>query len=331
MEGNFDPNVECFKITFYIEGLDGMRRLKVIALLLVILLSCATPVAASEAVYIVKSGDSLWSIARKYDMLVSELKSLNNLSSDLLQVGQKLRVQAADVDNDKDNSSGQGNSNGAYYVVKAGDCLWSIANAHGISVEKLRKLNNLGDESIFPGDRLLISGSGASTLAETEEQEEALTQEENESSDESNSTQKEDSTSYSANPPSRAGSNVLAGQILQTAAKHLGTPYRYGGASPGGFDCSGFVMYVFSQYGINLPRTASDQASLGVHVDKKELLPGDLVFFNCGGSGINHAGIYSGNGNFIHSSSPRSGGVIYSSLVDGYYLQHYVGARRILR
>lgn len=305
-----------------------MKCLKAIGLLLIILLLCAAPVAASGDVYIVKSGDSLWSVARKYNMLVSELKALNNLSSDLLQVGQKLRIQSDDSDNDQNNS--EGDSTGTYYVVKAGDCLWSIANAHGISVEKLRKLNNLGDDTVYPGDKLLVSASAPSAPAEPEE-EESTVQQEDESSNESTPPEEESNTSNSSNPPSRAGGSALAGQILQTAAKHLGTPYRYGGSSPGGFDCSGFVMYVFSQYGLDLPRTASDQASVGVHIEKKDLIPGDLVFFNCGGSGINHAGIYSGNGNFIHSSSPRSGGVIYSSLVDGYYLQHYVGARRILR
>ncbi|MEQ8173656.1 MAG: LysM peptidoglycan-binding domain-containing protein [Syntrophomonadaceae bacterium] len=309
-----------------------MKRLKVFSLLLIILLSCAAPAAASGDVYIVKSGDSLWSIARKYDMLVSELKALNNLSSDLLQVGQKLRIQPDDNNTSQNNSSAQGDANGTYYVVKAGDCLWSIANAHGISVENLRKLNNLSNDSIHPGDKLLISASAPKAPVEPEEEDTANQQEQEDvSSNDSAPPEENNDSQESSNPPSRAGGSVLAGQILQTADQHLGTPYRYGGASPGGFDCSGFVMYVFSQYGIDLPRTASDQASVGTHVDKKDLKPGDLVFFNCNGSGISHAGIYSGNGNFIHSSSPRSGGVIYSSLEEGYYLQHYVGARRILR
>lgn len=118
--------------------------------------------------------------------------------------------------------------------------------------------------------------------------------------------------------------------LMELATKHLGTPYRYGGKSPGGFDSSGFVKYNFSQVGINLPRIAAEQATMGTAVAKEELLPGDLVYFRCGGGGIDHVGIYSGNNQFIHSSSPRSGGVIYSSLAEGYYARSYEGARRII-
>jgi peptidoglycan endopeptidase LytE len=80
-----------------------------------------------------------------------------------------------------------------------------------------------------------------------------------------------------------------------------------------------------------LPHNAASQYGLGVTVAKTDLVPGDLLFFACSGSGIDHVGIYSGNGSFIHSSSPRSGGVIYSSLNYGYYLNAYVGAKRIIR
>ncbi|MDD3307895.1 MAG: C40 family peptidase [Acetobacterium sp.] len=111
----------------------------------------------------------------------------------------------------------------------------------------------------------------------------------------------------------------------------MGTPYRYGGTGPGGFDCSGFVRYIFAQFDINLPHNAAAQYGNGTEVGKADLAPGDLVFFACGRGGIDHVGIYSGGDQFIHSSSPRSGGVIFSSLSSGYYGQTYVGGRRILR
>ena len=119
-------------------------------------------------------------------------------------------------------------------------------------------------------------------------------------------------------------------RIVETAEKYLGTPYVWAGASPSGFDCSGFVYYVFKECGYSLNRTAAGIYSNGVGVSKAELQPGDTVHFTTtGSSGIGHVGIYIGDGQFIHSSS-GSGKVIISSLSESYYTQHYVGARRIV-
>lgn len=120
--------------------------------------------------------------------------------------------------------------------------------------------------------------------------------------------------------------------IAATAKQYLGTGYVYGGASPRGFDCSGFTMYVCSQHGYSLPHSATSQwqSGLGTRVYSiSELQPGDLVFFNDpsrnAGKACSHAGIYTGDGQFIHSSSSRSGGVIVSSLTSGYYNTYFVG------
>ena len=120
--------------------------------------------------------------------------------------------------------------------------------------------------------------------------------------------------------------------IVDTAMQHLGTRYVYGGASPKGFDCSGFTMYVYSQHGYSLPHTATGQwqSGLGSRVYSiGELQPGDLVFFNDpsrnAGKACSHAGIYVGGGQFIHSSSSRSNGVIISDLTSGYYNTYFVG------
>lgn len=120
--------------------------------------------------------------------------------------------------------------------------------------------------------------------------------------------------------------------IAATAKQYLGTGYVYGGASPRGFDCSGFTLYVYSQHGYSLPHSATSQwqSGLGTRVYSiSELQPGDLVFFNDpsrnAGKACSHAGIYTGDGQFIHSSSSRSGGVIVSSLTSGYYNTYFVG------
>ena len=120
--------------------------------------------------------------------------------------------------------------------------------------------------------------------------------------------------------------------IVATAKQYLGTGYVYGSASPSGFDCSGFTMYVYGQHGYSLPHTATGQwqSGLGTRVYSiSELQPGDLVFFNDpsrnAGKACSHVGIYVGNGKHIHSSSSRSGGVIVSSLTSGYYNTYFVG------
>jgi peptidoglycan DL-endopeptidase CwlO len=105
--------------------------------------------------------------------------------------------------------------------------------------------------------------------------------------------------------------------------QYLGVPYVYGGASPSGFDCSGFIMYVFAQVGVSLPHNAAAQYGHGTPVDRSQLQPGDLVFFN----GLGHAGIYVGGGSFIHS--PHTGDVVKISSMTGWYASTYVGARRL--
>jgi len=120
-----------------------------------------------------------------------------------------------------------------------------------------------------------------------------------------------------AAPPSRYGG------VVGIAMGYLGVPYVYGGASPSGFDCSGFIMYVFAQVGVSLPHNAAAQYGYGTPVDRSQLQPGDLVFFN----GLGHAGIYVGGGSFIHS--PHTGDVVKISSMTGWYASTYVGARRL--
>jgi cell wall-associated NlpC family hydrolase len=122
-------------------------------------------------------------------------------------------------------------------------------------------------------------------------------------------------------PPSRYGG------VVGIAMRYLGVPYVWGGSSPSGFDCSGFVMYVFAQVGISLPHYTVAQWDYpdSVSVPRNDLQPGDLVFF----AGLGHVGIYVGNGQFIHA--PHTGDVVrIDSLSEGWYSSEYDGAKRIL-
>jgi len=139
------------------------------------------------------------------------------------------------------------------------------------------------------------------------------------------------SVSSGSNPSAPAvPANVTGAQILAEAQKYLGTPYVSGGASPSGFDCSGFVYYVLKQLGFSPNRTPAAQFNQGTAVSKENLQVGDIVFFaGTYTSGISHVGIYAGNGQFIHSPNSRST-VSYSDLTTGYWANHYHGARRMV-
>jgi cell wall-associated NlpC family hydrolase len=113
-------------------------------------------------------------------------------------------------------------------------------------------------------------------------------------------------------------------EVVSIALRYLGVPYRWGGASPSGFDCSGFVMYVYARIGISLPHHAASQYGYGRAVARSVLRPGDLVFFN----GLSHVGIYIGDGRFVHA--PHTGDVVkISSIWDSWYAATWVGGRRL--
>lgn len=126
-------------------------------------------------------------------------------------------------------------------------------------------------------------------------------------------------------PSSGSGSSAVS-----IAYQYLGVPYVYGGASPSGFDCSGFTMYVYNQLGISLPHGATPQLKYGTYISRSELQPGDLVFFSDGSYPASHVGIYVGDDQFIHASSSTGNGycVCVSSLNTNYYSRNFVGGRR---
>ena len=137
-------------------------------------------------------------------------------------------------------------------------------------------------------------------------------------------------SSNSSSSASKPSGSVTGSQIVETAKKYLGVPYVYGGTSPSGFDCSGFVYYVLKSHGITVSRSSAAMYKCGTPISKSELQPGDLVFFqNTYARGISHVGIYVGNGQFIHS--PNRGKVVcFADLNSDYYTDHYYGSIRVV-
>lgn len=138
--------------------------------------------------------------------------------------------------------------------------------------------------------------------------------------------------SYSASTElSRSKADRRMGQqIANFAQTYLGVPYVWGGAGAGGFDCSGFIYYVYDRYGIPLPRVADDQYDAGRRIPLSEIEPGDLVFYSTYTPGPSHVGIYVGNGQFVHASSAAEE-VTLTAMSKAYYQARFLGAFRVVR
>jgi cell wall-associated NlpC family hydrolase len=136
------------------------------------------------------------------------------------------------------------------------------------------------------------------------------------------------SPALDAAPPPGEPPSMVAEGVISTALHLLGTPYRNGGADPTGFDCSGFVQYVFAQQGVFVPRTVEEQARSGTRVDR-DLRPGDLVFFHTSGRGPTHVGIALDGTRFVHAPSSR-GEVRIEPLARPYWADRFIEARRVM-
>lgn len=268
--------------------------------------------SSSGNVYTVNSGDSLSKIASIHKTTVSRLKELNGLAGDLILVGQKLKVSGSAPATEKpqvsskpvqQTSSLQASSSESY-VVKSGDTLGAISVKHGISVDQLMKRNGLTSHLIHVGQKLTVNGSAVKNTGKV--------------------IQASAPNKESAAQPKETAQ--ASGSVIDVAKSVIGTPYKWAGTTPSGFDCSGFIWYAFKTAGENVARTNTDgYFNRSYYVDTPQ--PGDLVFFeNTYKKGISHVGIYLGNGNFIHASSSQ--GVVISNVNDSYWKQKFDSFKR---
>ena len=197
------------------------------------------------------------------------------------------------------------------YVVKQGDTLSRIASAHGTSYVKLMQLNGLSSTTIYAGQSLKVTGTVTKTVAVTK------------TPTQKRVTQTSNTVTQVANTAPAASSSMAT--AASVALSVVGTPYKWGGKAPGGFDCSGLIYYATQKAGANLGyATAAGLYAGGTSVSTPQV--GDLVFFsNTYKAGISHVGIYIGNGQMV---SAASDGVQVDAVQGAYWKDHFTGYKR---
>jgi len=261
------------------------------------------PISAAQAdVYVVKSGDSLHNIARRHGLTVEQLKKNNALTGNQIKPGQRLLLAkgghaAPAAPRSQERPAAE------THVVRQGDTLYAIARRHGMAVDDLKRINDLNGSQLRIGQRLALASS-------------------------------EPEPSPLLLPGDTAEDEVLelafssTTDLEQAAFSFLATPYRFGGNSRKGIDCSAFVQQVFREVDINLPRSAREQFRVGTEIERDELQAGDLLFFRTYAKFPSHVGIYLGDGKMIHASS-RSRRVVVTDIDYPYYRKRFIGAKRV--
>lgn len=261
--------------------------------------------SSSSGTYKVQSGDTLSSIAKKYNVTVSQLMTWNNKTKTLIYPNEVLVVRQPDGTTSSSGSSGNSSSTTttpSIYTVKKGDTLSAIAKAYRLTVSQIKSQNGLSSDIIYIGQTLKLSTS----------------------SDSMSSVSKPSSGSTTAQ--TTIGNPQFTSSMISIAKSMIGTKYVWGGSSASGVDCSGFIYYVLNKAGYSIGRySAQGYYDRSYYVNTPQ--PGDLIFFS--GTykpGISHLGIYLGNNEFIHADNQ---GVRITSTSNSYYKKYFDCYKRL--
>ncbi|QFP76474.1 C40 family peptidase [Deinococcus sp. AJ005] len=298
----------------------------------------------------VQAKDTAYAVAKRAGLSVDALLALNGLHSPDLKVGQVLRVSSA-----------------ARHVVGPKETLYAISKRYRVSVDALLAENTLPEGAILSVGQVLLLPTNATLPSNTQAQPVALAPTPgplavvpvlslastltlppvlsvpqppeplpvqplpSQPSHGEPLPVSEGPVLPTPGPTEPEVPSTLPGDWRGMAMALLGTPYRYGGTTRSGLDCSGFVLQVFTPLGVRLPRVSADQARVGQPVAADQLQPGDLVFFDTAGGGrISHVGIYLGGDTFVSANSYQGKVSLDTLMADRYWAPRYRGARRVL-
>lgn len=278
----------------------------------------------TEEQYTVRPGDTLYGISKSFGVSIEALKKANALEGDSIKPKQVLTIptqrgkKTDEVVRKSSNRiskklSGETDS----YVVQKGDSLYSISKKLGLSIEEIKKMNGL-QTSTLKIDQVLLLPKDESRL--DEETEELGDREEIAGASQTEGEKGESVASATLGKWSNPEERNLFVKVVKT---FLGVPYKLGGSTLRGIDCSAFVKKIYEIFNIELPRTTREQFSVGKKVEKDQLEEGDLVFFKRRGNSA-HVGIYIGDNQFVHASS-------YNRQVKIDYLDTPYYSKRFLR
>jgi peptidoglycan DL-endopeptidase LytF len=325
------------------------------------------PAKPTGTQYTVAAGDTVWGIASRYKIDVDSLRKANQLQSDMLSIGQTLVIPPYGTGEGAPVvpavPSEPAKTTGTEYSVVPGDSLSVIAKRFNISVEQLKQANQLTTDFLKVGQVLKIpsaplvstptpapSATPNPEPAPAPDAELAAVQRNLQTlgyytvpamtGRYDNATTESIKNFQSAYGLPVSGTvndatstaidhAVVKKKLVQDTTNYLGVPYLWGGTTPKGFDCSGFVHYMFNQHGVNMARnTSAGLYQTGTAIDRARLQPGDLVFFAVNTPGtISHVGFYIGNNQFVSATSSK--GIDVQPLDTGYWSKYYVGAKRV--
>ena len=289
-----------------------------------------------EEKYKVKPGDTLYGISKSFDVSIEALKKENALEGNSINPQQILSipslkekkvnevVRTPSVSHPKKLSSETVKRTSAEmdsYVVRKGDSLFSISRKAGLPIEEIKKMNNLHTSALKIGQILLLP-KGESRLDDGGD-----VREDGEEISDSSQREGDKGEPVVSTPLGKWNNSEERSLLVRVVKTFLGVPYKLGGETFKGIDCSAFVKKIYEIFSIQLPRTTREQFSIGIKVERNQLEEGDLVFFRERGNRA-HVGIYVGDNQFVHASS-YSRKVKIDHLDTPYYNQRFLRGVRV--